>query len=439
MTKSNFTSIVFFIPSISKKKLKGKLIWSESDFITLEFENTLKQKLPFSPLEVIYATTLFNQKLTIVGCFPSHSVDNHYVYTINEIHEDEWIKTTPTSLYKEIYVEITFLTTWYKSIIEFGELQKDSRFHSQINILKNITSTYILNKKIAVELQAYSSSSFKDKTITLKTKSNVKITSQKRVSRNSLFSYSLSFLNLFSLFVREKPYIDQIVLKKINGESQKVLMNFKKHDHESEITKILLFHKEIESQFLEILKAYFKSRAKYDEIINRLRTLSLGNIEESFLSLCRCLEIYHKSFIQHQNDTTLIKKYVKEFSDNGIKTTHKKDEWNQLLRYLHLYDISNQYPIFQFAKTTHHDFLNTLKNSRNYYTHPIQTNDHILTSDELKRINIQLRTWVRILILQKLSLPKNLIDMVRRKEKGNYLFLNHETNPFSIFYKPTKK
>jgi hypothetical protein len=432
MTKSEPINISFFIPSISRKIITGKIHWTKDDSITLEFENSLKKLVTFPSVEVIYGKTSYNEKLSLIGCFPSKSVGNSYTYSINEIHEGEWIKSRASNVYKKISAEITLLPTWYKTILQI-QIPKDDKVVYSVNVLHYLNDTYAIDKNLSLDVIAYPIVKMNINDVTLESKARIEVTSKRNLSRNSLFQVCSSFLNLFSLFVRTKPYIEKIIITKRNNEQQEVIMNFIKPKNIGP-TQILVSHKEIANNFQSILKSYYDKSEKYDIIIDRMRTINFGNEEQAFLILCRCIESFHKFFIQTKNDKEILKRLVTEFSQNGIQAS-SKNGWNQLLRYLHLYEMTRNYELFKGEKVSQYNWLNDMRSSRNYYTHPDTTDDKVWSFDELKRINLKLRAWLKALLFTTLNVPLELSKRAIVSETRNYIFLNHETNPYSIFSK----
>jgi hypothetical protein len=429
--KPNFTNVIFFIPSLSKKKLKGKIHWNKEDSLTLEFENILPRTHLFRPIEVIYAEARNKSKYTLVGCFPSYSLDSHYVFSINETHEGEWIKKAKRKSYTKVDLQITFLTTWYKSVFDIED-STHSNFWTRVSILKNIKARYQLNNNYSLEITAHGSSSYNKNTITLNSMSTISLLCKKKTSRNMLFQYGVSFLNLFTLFVKAKPIIHKVIFTKTTGEEQKLLMNFKHQSAEDSPTNILVWFKEVEDKFNSILRLYYKKKEKYNEIVERLRGLNYGEPEQTFLTLCRCLELFHKLFVQRPNSSRLIAKLSHSLNRNGV-ASNPKNGWNQLFRYIHLFESSQH--LISLTNINYCIFLNDLKNSRNYYTHPNRTTQRIWGKDELKRVNIKLNAWVRVLLLFNLNLPEEILIRLFKQNSNNYLFLNNESNPFSIFHK----
>lgn len=437
MAEQNFIKVSIKIPEISKKWFSGRLFLKETNSIKIEFELIGIRNDFFNPIECIYAKSNTGEKFSLVGCFPIYGGNNIYTYSVNEVHFNDWINVNSPALVCESDFEISYLGSWFLPLTS-SVYQKESDIWKSINIGNSVSATFPISKNMSLVIYNSAKTEYSGRKITIETTAYFKIKIKKPLPKYLLYKHSTSFINLFSLFISSKVFVHKMEFTNAKGNSYEVLTNFFEKPQSFEGSEIQISFKEIESSFLNILRNYFSNQEKFDRIIKFIRELSFNNEVQSFLTLCRCLEIYHKDFIEPNYSNDIAKTLFRELSINGVKLKKGKP-WVQIIRYYHLYKLIMPHQIKLLYCNSEYDFIEKLKNTRNYYTHPDDITEGIWSFDEIKRINFQLKIWIKGLILKELDLKEDLIKQVLKKESKSYLFLDSQSNKYSIFYEaPTK-
>jgi ApeA N-terminal domain 1 len=434
MAQQNFIKVSIKIPELSKKWFPGRLYTKE---IKVEFESKGKSAFFLETIECIYAKSNTGEKYSLVGCFPISMAQGVYTYSVNELHFNDWINLNSPVLVCESDFEISYLGSWFLPLTN-SVYNESSDIWKSINIGKSISMTFPISKNASLIIYNSATTEYSGRKITIETTAHFKIKTKKSLPKYVLYKHSTSFINFFSIFISSKVFVHKMEFRSVKGNSYEVLTNFFNKPHSFERSEIQVSFKELESCFLEILQNYFSNQEKFDRIIKLIRDLSFTNEDQSFLTLCRCLESYHKDFIEPKCSDSIIKSLTNELLENGVKLKQGK-KWVQIIRYWHLLKILKPYQLKQHYSKNEYDFIEKLKNTRNHYTHPDDITEGIWSFDELKRINFQLKIWIKGLILQELNLREELIKQVLNKESKNYLFLNSQSNKYSLFYEPPTK
>ncbi len=438
MSDQNLIKVSVKIPEFSKKWFSGRLYLKQTKTIKIEFELKGVRNYDFRTIDCIYAKSSTGEKFSLIGCFPFSSTDNIYIYSINEVHFNDWINTNSPLLVCESDFEISYLGSWFLPTTN-TIYHENTDLWKSININKSTTKDFQINKNISISIYNSSSSEYSGRKIIIESTAYFKIKTKDKFPKHVLYRHSTSFINLFSLFISSKVFVHKMKFTNVKGNPYEVLTNFFEKPQSFERSEVQISFKEIESSFLDILQNYFSNQEKFDRIIKFIRELSFNNEVQSFLTLCRCLEIYHKDFIEPKYSNDIAKTLFKELSTNGVKLKKGKP-WVQIIRYFHLFKLITPHQIKLQYCNSEYDFIEKLKNTRNYYTHPDDITEGVWSFDEIKRINFQLKIWIKGLILKELDLKEELIKQVLKKESKSYLFLDSQSNKYSIFYEaPTKK
>lgn len=414
---SDYINAEFYFPN-SDITYPGTLHTSDNDMFFVLKENP-NGRNSWKTIEMIYAKTA-NGLYSCVECYLYKTDHYSYFYfAISELYKGGEILTANAPYFKRLVAEIHFLNFWLHPRLH--KLEFRGSVIEKVSISDNKVFSFKISDDLIIGFESFSAINAEQSEIILKEKSVFFINSSKDITRPLLFNKFYSFLILFSLFLKKIPGTT-----KLNFESafdSLECLNTNKSIRESPIHIIIRFNEIMNMQ--SILNVYFSKSSEYNSII-QLWQVSFESIdpEISFLHLTQSLELFHKTF--HQNDE-LVRQEVHSEMLSCYSDFKKTKKWVQKMVYHHLYNIAQSWSITVPISLSAIDFINKLTDSRNYYTHYTNRNNH-WNHHELIKINHYLKLWVRCLLLNNLGIEQTLIIKVAQSEKqmqrGTIIFEN---------------
>jgi hypothetical protein len=248
-----------------------------------------------------------------------------------------------------------------------------------------------------------------------------------------LYQNIISFLKLLSLFTENTPkltYLDFLLQNEITVEQ--ITIKGKKDDDEN---NSLLDYDTLEPYWGKAMGLFYQQRDKFSKVLDLLiESNSNRTAEISFLNITTALELFHKNFMEKGN-SYIRDEIFKQLKQAGLI---KKDiiSWDQIMRYQHLFHLTTNIQFFSNNISNPIKFIETLKDSRNYYTHYSLTKKQIWSPNKLLYINRLLRQLVKAVILKQLEIPEELINKLLNN-RADIIYLDYENNDYSVNFKPS--
>jgi len=421
-----------FIPEFKGKKIEGFLTFENNNWEIIT-KNSFSRKFVFEEHKVIYGQNPESKKkYSFVNCFTRYASKELYIYVINEIYEDEWIRTSQEKKYFGASIRLTHLELWdinrlikfissneEKSLYELKEKIIDSfRVNKTLNlsIIKHIKWQRDLNKFHCEEV------------------SEIFFENKKKVSRKQILEDAILFKNFFNLFTTTPIHFKYLNL--LNSEKKEIKVDFNFHKTEKEDRfNILIERKEIEADLNNILPKLYSKKNELNEVIQLfVQSYLLTNMQLSFLSIAKGIELYHKAF-KEVNNKILLKELATKIKSEFDSFTHKKVNpvWSFNIRLYHLHTILKNFDSYSSNPVFNIAFIERLYHSRNYYTHLFEKNKYLWDNTELNNANIHLRIFLRTLILNEIGVKKEIIEKLIKTEVKRFGHIKDEKNEYSIF------
>lgn len=422
----NVLDAELFLPD--GRKFHGRLIF-DVQYHIVEFNENPNGRMSTQTLPVVFCKAE-NKNYTLVHCICSKVNLKKSSYVINELYEGDFINPGLEKDYLSLTVTILSLTNWLKMDI-FSLKNSDPQdyyFSLKAHPNKKHKITYEKNKHLMFE--GGSEVKMDRNEISILKKSSLSVVSESPISRQELFQNYFSFLNLYSLFLRKLPETSSLSFKKESSELK--LLLYPIEDKNERLSDILISFDKL-TAFQEIVSRYFENRLKFDQIIPLWEASMKERLDPEivFLHLTQSIELFHKCFFEKSSFLKEIgSEIVKEFN---LRYKNLPDKWLQIMRYYHLYKITEEIGLKVPFSKEKADFILHLLDSRNFYTHHDEK-EFIWSHFELYSINNILRVWMRGLLLNQLQLSISDIQRCINADFYNSMDIDVFKNPFSMRY-----
>ena len=410
------------------RKFYGRLIF-DSDYFIVEFNENPNGKMSAKSLPVVYCKA-DNKRYTLVHCICLKITQKKASYVINEIYEGDYIKTGLENDYLGLTVTILYLTEWLRMDIFNFEDTDSKDYYFSLKVQPNKETAIICEKQKKLIFKQGSQVKMHANEISVLKNSSLSLVSEIPLSRQELFQDYFSFLNLYCLFLRKLPQTLSLSFEK---ESSVLTLLLQPVEDKSErISDILISFDKIKT-FEQIVSKYFEDRLKLDQIIPLWEASMKEKLDPEivFLHLTQSIELLHKSFFE----TSIFFNEVADEIPREFSSRYKKrpDRWFQIMRYYHLYKLTEQIGLkvpFPKEKT---DFILHLLDSRNFYTHHDEK-EFVWSHFELYSVNNVLRVWMRGLLLNQIHLSIKDVQQCITADFYNSIDIDVFKNPYSMRY-----
>jgi len=184
-----------------------------------------------------------------------------------------------------------------------------------------------------------------------------------------------------------------------------------------------------------MLKIFYQSRDKFVRVLDLLiASVKNSTAEISFLNITTAFEVFHKYFMEKNNEP-LRKKFFNELKADGLVQTDR-GKWDQIIRYHHLFELTKDIQFFKQNFQNPRKTIALIRDSRNYYTHYSEQKDEIWTPNRLIFANKALRQLLKAVVLKELELPENLINKLLNNRAAIF-YQDFENNEYSLHYTGT--
>lgn len=424
--------ISLFIPQNRRIKVDGYLYKVTDGWELITKKGFLKNK-DFEEHNVIYGIThRKDKKYSFIGCFSTFVSADKHVWAINEVCEDEWVKTNNTKDYFGVLFEISYLDQWLPdSLINLAQHSESKRIFEFKNSQKE---PFQITKSLRLEISRHLSIKINLRSLSAKETAYVTINSSKKASRKELAIQVLLFKNFFNLFTTKAVHLITFHLLKKNNRSTQSTINFYPTESEKP-SNILVKKNEVDDEITPVLTELYRRQNEFSSVLSLFaESFRQNNSQARFLSLVKGLEVYHKTFKEEKNKA-LLKKLATEVKSNfkSFSTKNVNPAWSFNIRLCHLHQILLEHNDYRENKVLNYDFLDYTYNSRNYYTHFFETNNYVWSIGDLYKHNNKLKLILRILILNELGISKNVISKIIKIE-GRLAYIHpYKENEYATF------
>lgn len=421
--------IKFCKPGESVRK-DGTLIIEEFGKNMIEFKGDMLD--PFEVIDVIFAEAVDSEvEYTLVNCVFSHSVGSNFCFTVNELYQGVYLSKVTTEDCVQSSARVTGLTRWINQSRIKPTINFDVNEPGNVLIQPPYERIFSINNNISIRLEEYCYEQLQRDGVILENRSQYFVEAKLPISRMRMFELTFAFQKLLSLFTEYIPRFTGLELELVN-ENYIACLAFKPTE-KLRVNDALLDLLRMSDYFDNMLFLFYARLKDYVQVIDLLNeSIKNKTSEISFLNLTTALEVFHKNFMEDGN-TEARDQVAYELEQVGLKQ-RGRNEWNQIMRYHHLFQYMNNISFVPQIVTDELKMIELIKDSRNYYTHYSETKRDIWTPNQLVYSNMFLRQLVKGVIVKSLQLPD---DLVNRLLNNQFATISHryDKNEYSMNFK----
>lgn len=419
-----------FFEGESPNEIKdGKLYIDMDGNDYLDFQGSWKDA--FRMIKTVFAKAVDSgEKYTLINCTFRQSISNSCRFVINEFYKGDFLHNVTEKDCLEVEARATGLTNWINHPRIKPEIIFSNTERSKVIVKEYFTKVFPVSDTIVLEVSEFCGEIYSRNETILQNLSSLRFVSQDATSRLELHKNMQAFISLLSLFTDRLPEVTKLCFTFSNGRVVESLSHtgVKRTDE----NEALLTFDDLGEFWPIMIKKFFASRDKFNMVLDLLIASIRNNTAEiSFLNITTAFEVFHKYFLEKDNDHMLQELFNELKAEGLVKSYHGK--WDQIIRYHHLFELTKGIDFFsqnfQYPKKT----IALIRDSRNYYTHYTKPRNEIWTPNNLIFANKGLRQLLKAVILKELELPETLINKLLNNRAAVF-YQDFEKNEYSVLY-----
>ena len=421
--------ITFFEPNEPLNQKHGTLIIEEFGKNMIEFKGNFSDA--FRVIDIIFAEAVdSDEKFTLINSVFHYSSNSNYRVIINELYQGAHLSKVTEEDCIRATARVTGLTGWINQPRIKPSISSDINNTENILIKPPYERVFSIDDNLSLRLEEYCYELMSRDSVILENRSQYFLEAKIAVSRLRMLEVTFSFQKLLSLFTEYIPRfvgLDLQLTDNVNVACLAFKLLEKPKNNEALLTLELM-----SDHFDNMLRLYYERLKDYIKIIDLLNaSIENKTSEISFLNLTTALEVFHKHFME-DGENQMRNNIANELEQAGLKN-QRGHNWNQLMRYYHLFKYMNNVEFFSKIVPNYSRFAGLVKDSRNYYTHYSKTTKKIWTPNQLLYANKTLRPLVKGVILKKLGMPDQLINQLLN---NRFAAISHgyDKNEYSMYY-----
>lgn len=423
------SEVTFYENNNYEIEKKGTLYFEEAGKCFIEFKGSFLDA--YKAIKLIHAEDVeTKERYTLINCYFRQSNGSTYRFASNETYKGEFLGQVHEANFRQVTATISGLTNWINQPRIKPEIAFSKYASGNVVIKEFFEKTFEISSNLKLEICEFCAENYSRNKTILQNRSYIRIIAKEPVSRLELYKNVAAFLKFLSLFTSEIPTITSLeyVLK---SETTVEALEYNKQIITDEAEPPITFDK-LEENWQETLTMFYADRDRYCKVIDLLiASIENTTAEISFLNITTAMEVMHKYFFE-SIDAKNREAMKKELLDARLIDSVKR-EWTQIMRYNHLFIKASEFTTAEQYFSNRLKAIETIKDSRNFYTHYSNTKKFIWTPNQLFYINRSLRQLLTGLLLRQLQIPLNLVNLHINTNSG-YFYHDYERNEFSVHY-----
>jgi len=443
MKKTEIILGEFFIPETPGKVRSGTFNFSKDDRMVLDlggYINSTEDRKISVP--IIYGTdSKSGDRISLVNCQCLPGWPNEVSYLVNEVYTGDWVDKVTDDIYHSIEMEMTGLSEWFRERISVLQQSGEESIDA-----KHWEKCWQIDSDTELILKYFMTETHQGHGLLFKPEHLIRIKCKRLLSRKKLYNMGVSVRNFLGVFLRNVPEILSMSFAK--GDDSLVhlyIRHFLDKEEDDIVGKRSLFY-DLETYLPGALKQWFKNPKLLDQILFLYITSKEITIAEiAFTEITIALEIFHKHFLQpkdEEENRTIKQDVLLRMQNESISESSRKSNqrWTQRMRYVHMWMELEKIPFFKDLWKSPFQYILKLNESRNYYTHYERESNEsakdnislVWTSNQLFYKNIELRMWLKGLLLNYLYIHPAGIGIIINMQHKSYFYIDYESNEYSI-------
>jgi hypothetical protein len=385
----------------------------------------------FTPPKSVYAIdNASGTKYTFINCYFKSYDFKAFMYGINELYQGCFLNKVVDNDCIEVKVSMTSLTDWLNNPRVMPEFSFSATEDSKVIIKPAFSVSFPINSNTHLELIEFCNEKYSRWETVLKNKTALKFVCNPSGSRLELYKNTIAFQRLLSLFTDAFPGTIEFELLFNDGREAKMMGQ--RNSYVQDEVEALMRYDELSDQFPKMLTIFYGSRDKFNKVLSLYNSSVKNNTAEiSFLNTTTAFEVFHKYFLEGNNDD-LRKRLISDLREKGV-IKDKPSRWIQIVRYYHLFEVVKSIDFFKTNFPNPLKAITLLTNSRNYYTHYSESEDEIWTPNKLIYVNRLLWALLKAVVLIQLEMPVSAINKLLNNRAAMF-YHDYENNDYSINY-----
>lgn len=453
---------IWWIPSKeNKQEIAGELIY-ENGRIILELFGSFEEDIfiEHKHNEVIFGFTSQGDKITLLDTFQIRSKMSFpgfptTAYTANMMLTGFHLSSIHSPEIHSVAFNITHLSEWLSiAPFEISEIMNEDNILQQLNVRYRFPEVFSFTCNINGQQTTVQSAYFINTSgdgidkFNMNHSSYLKITPESNKSINWFRRTIFEIKSLLTLLTGHSLLFNKIMVygntKKIDSEEirEKGLLFVRQFKpsitRELQSYDLLITYKDLQEKFQSVFSKWFELKEELHPIYNLVVSNFYRDpyLETDFLNLMHSIEGFHRiryggTYVEQEEYEIYLKK-INEIIDSQKLNNDLKQRLKGMLVYGNEFSLRKRIKDL-FSKMDEETikilignnekpnaFIDKIVNTRNHLTHPNKGNTpNLIQTDELFRINHQLKCLAMILLLTTLGVPEK---MIAQKLKENRFY-----------------